>query len=142
MDGWPNEKQHVNPCILPYYHFRDKLAVQDGLLFRGELRVIPASLCSSMKVRIHSSYLGIEGCLHHTQEALFWAGMNGDIKEYISTCDLCHHYGKQQQPESLQQTEVNDRPWQKVGLDLFHLNCQIYIVTVDYYSRGPRWPSG
>ena len=69
MEGWSNKKQHVNPCILPYYHFRDELAVQDGLASRGERIVIPSSL-HSMKARIHTSHLRIEGCLRHAQEAL------------------------------------------------------------------------
>ena len=131
MEGWPNEKQHVSPCILPYYHFRDELVVQDGLIFCGGHVIIPAKLRSSMKARIHTSNIGIEGCLLQAQEALFWPPMNGDIKEYMSTCELYHHYDVQQQPEPLQPTEVNDRPWEKVGLDLSHRNGQNYMVTVE-----------
>ena len=86
-----------------------------------------------MKLRIHTSHLGIEGCLHHTREALFWLGMSGDIKKYISTCEICQHYDVQQPPETLLPTEITGRPWQKVGLDLF--NGQDYMVTVDYHSN-------
>ena len=135
MEGWPNEKQHVNPCIFAYYHFRDELTVQDGLIFRGERVVIPASLRTSMKQRIHTSHLGIEGCLRRAREALFWPGMSGDIKEYISTCEICRRYDVQQQPETLLPTEISDRPWQKIGVDLFYFNGQDYMVTVDYYSN-------
>ena len=135
MEGWPNDKQQVNPCIFAYYHFLDELTVQDGLIFRGERVVIPASLRTSMKLRIHTSHLGIEGCLRRAREALFWPGMSGDIKEYISTCEICQRYDVQQQPETLLTTEITDRPWQKVGLDLFYFNGQDYMVTVDYYSN-------
>ena len=135
MEGWPNDKQQVNPCIFAYYHFRDELTVQGGLIFRGERVVIPASLRTSMKLRIHTSHLGIEGCLRRAWEALFWPGMSGDIKEYISTCEICQRYDVQQQPETLLPTEITDRPWQKVGLDLFYFNGQDYMVTVDYYSN-------
>ena len=135
MEGWPNDKQQVNPCIFAYYHFRDDLTVQDGLIFCGERVVIPASLRTCMKLRIHTSHLGIEGCLRCAREALFWPGMSGDIKEYISTCEICQHYDLQQQPETLLPTGITDRPWQKVGLDLFYFNGQDYMVTVDYYSN-------
>ena len=30
--------------------------------------------------------------------------------------------------------EIPDRPWQKVGTDLFTVDNKQYLVTVDYYS--------
>ena len=88
-----------------------------------------------MKLRIHTSHLGIEGCLHCAWEALFWPGMSGDIKEHISTCEICQCYHAQQQPQTLLPTEITDRPWQKVGLDRFYFNGQNYMVTMYYYSN-------
>ena len=29
-------------------------------------------------------------------------------------------------------------PWQKIGVDLFHLNGATYRVAVDYFSKSPR----
>ena len=31
--------------------------------------------------------------------------------------------------------EIPDRPWSKVGTDLFMYNNQIYITAVDYFSN-------
>ena len=30
---------------------------------------------------------------------------------------------------------VPDRPWEKVGTDLFTISCRDYLVTVDYFSN-------
>ena len=35
QQGWPHKCDVPHPAM-PYYHFRDELAVTDGLLFRGE----------------------------------------------------------------------------------------------------------
>lgn len=32
-------------------------------------------------------------------------------------------------------TELPDRPWQRVGTDLFELGGKIYLLAVDYFSR-------
>ena len=73
--------------------------------------------------------------MRRAREALFWPGMSDDIKEYISTCEICQHYDVQQQPETLLPPEITDRPWQKVGLDLFFNGQDYTMVTMDYYSN-------
>jgi len=62
QQGWP-EKSSVPPPALPYYNFRDEMAVTDGLVFRGERLVIPQSMRQQIKKDIHIGHGGIEGCL-------------------------------------------------------------------------------
>ena len=54
-------------------------SVQDGIIFRGERAVIPAELRNVLKEKIHSSHLGIEGCLRRAREAIYWPNMNADM---------------------------------------------------------------
>ena len=65
------------------------LSVQDGIIFRGERAVIPAELRKVLKEKIHSSHLGIEGCLRRACEAIYWPNMNSDMNDYISKCSVC-----------------------------------------------------
>ena len=34
--GWPDTKEEVPPCVQGYFHFRDELSVQDGLVLKSE----------------------------------------------------------------------------------------------------------
>ena len=135
MNGWPEEKHLLPSEILVYFHCRDELTVQDGLIFRGDRVVIPTSLRQETKEAIHSSHVGIEGSLRRARECVYWPGMNADVKDYISKCETCRAEGKSQSKETLMSHEIAGRPWEKVGLDLFDLRNQTFLVTVDYFSN-------
>ena len=36
QEGWPQEKSALPVVISPYFNMRDKMSVQDGLIFKGE----------------------------------------------------------------------------------------------------------
>ena len=58
-----------------------------------------------------------------------------DIRYYISACDVCRTYETANQRETLMSHDIPDRPWAKIGEDLFSNNGNDYLVTVDFYSN-------
>ena len=61
--GWPEKKCSVKESVLAYYDTRDELTVQDSLVFKRPLLVIPGSLRKEMMELVHETHIGIEGCL-------------------------------------------------------------------------------
>ena len=129
---------------VPYFQCRDELSVtygivfhgeRYGLVFHGERVVTPTDLQQMVKERVHSSHLGIEGCLRRARECLFWPNMNADLKAYISACSICRSRETSQQRETLVHHGVPDRPWAKVGTDLFSISDTSYLIVVDYYTK-------
>ena len=135
LNGWPETRDFLPEQVTPYFGYRDELAVQNGLIFRGGQVVIPQKLRQDMKVKIHSSHLGTDGCLRRARESLFWPNMSSEIKHYIATCDICRTYENSQQKETLMPHELPSRPWERVGTDLFSWNKKDFLVTVDYLSN-------
>ena len=135
MHGWPDQKSDVPPNLIPYYGMRDELTTQNGLVFKGEQIVIPIGLRADMKKAVHSSHIGIEGCLRRARECLFWPGMSSELKQYISTCETCRMFEIAPAKETLMSHDVPDRPWQKVGIDLLTHKSIDYVITVDYFSN-------
>jgi hypothetical protein len=76
QQGWPNRKYNVPPSAMIYFDVRDELTVQNGLIFKEERVVIPTSLRLDMIKRIHTSHIGVEGCLCRARDSLYWPGMN------------------------------------------------------------------
>jgi len=51
--------------------------------------------------------------------------MSSKIQQFIETCDVCRSYDKRQPKEILISTEVPDRPWAKVGIDLYRSDPEV-----------------
>ena len=135
LHGWPESKVKVHTLLTPYFSSKDELSLQDGFIFKGERVIIPESLRGIIKEKIHSSHLGIEGCLRRACECIYWPNMTSDMRQYISSCETCRKYETSQGKETLMSHEVPDRMWQKVGTDLFQMDDKDFLLTVDYYSN-------
>ena len=84
--------------------------------------------------RIHMSHMGVEGCLRRARECVRWPAMSSEVKDFILKCDICRSVDNKQQKETLISHDVPDRPWTKVGVDLFTFNQTNYLIIVDYFS--------
>ena len=109
--GWPEHRSNVPSIISPYFNMRDEMSIQDGLIFKGERVVVPRASRSELLRRIHSSHLGVNGCLNRACECLYWPGMTADIKNYVSTCEACREYERGQVKETMMSPETPNRPW-------------------------------
>ena len=86
---------------------RDKLSIQDGLIFKGKRVVVPRASRSELLKRIHSSRLGVNGCLNRACECVYWHGMTADIKNHVSTCEACREHERSQAKEMMMSPEMS-----------------------------------
>ena len=45
--------------------------------------IVSVALRPLMVKKVHSSYIGIEGCLRKARDVLFWPSMSAEIKDSI-----------------------------------------------------------
>ena len=148
---WPKQWEEAPMSAHPYFTVRNELSIQDGLLFKGDRVVVPASLHSDMLRLLHASHIGMEGCIQTCYacfmppilewkdaftelESFYWPGMNAHVRDFVSKCSICLSFKPEQCRKPLQPHEVPERPWSKVGTDLFSCSQRNYLITVDYYS--------
>ena len=103
--------------------------------FRAERLVIPHALRFQTMKQLHSSHVGINGCLRRAHEYLFWPRMSAEIKKYITQCEICSQYSAKQAKETQMCHEPTDRPREKVAVDIWNLDNKDYLITVDYFSN-------
>mgnify|MGYP001557088947 CR=1 FL=1 len=138
MTGWPSSKDEVKHIILPYWNFRDELTVKDGLLMKLDRVIIPRSMRKSILQKIHIAHFGIEKCKNRARSAVYWPGINNQIKDMIEQCGPCQRYQRSQQKETLMPLDVPERPWQCISADYFYFNGSDYLLLVDNYSKWPE----
>ena len=114
---------------------RDVLTVQNELVFKGQLLVVPATLLKELIAMGHSSHISIERRIRRAQDTLYWPHMATELREYISKCDVCLAHRNGQAKEPLLQHEVVARPWSKVAADLCELDNRTLLDISDYYSN-------
>ena len=136
--GWPGYKSDTPISTRQYWPIRDELHVVEGLVFRGEKLVIPASMRGEMLIKLHESHLGMEKCKARARSIMYWPGMGRDIEETISRCLTCAKYKPANPREPLIPHEIPQRPWSKLGMDIFTFRGKDYLLVVDYYSKFPE----
>ncbi|KAK7108980.1 hypothetical protein V1264_013102 [Littorina saxatilis] len=135
VTGWPDTLQEVPPAIRTFWHFRDELAIEDGLILKGQRLLIPESQREDIMEQLHYGHQGIEKTRLRARESVFWPGINKDIEQRTKSCPICQEHKPSQSPESLMPHEVPSRPWETLGTDLFRLHGYEYLLLTDYYSK-------
>ncbi|UYV80797.1 hypothetical protein LAZ67_19001756 [Cordylochernes scorpioides] len=134
--GWPDKKK-MSQALLSYWHVKDELGVQNGLLMRGCRLVIPASIKLEILDKLHAGHFGITKTRLRTRETVWWPGISEEIAETVRKCSVCIQEAVSKH-EPLIPTNFPTRPWQKIGMDLFKFENKWYLVVIDYYSRFPE----
>ena len=112
--------------------------IAEGLIFKGERVVIPLKMRAEMLSKIHESHWGMEKCKARARTIMYWPGMANDIDDYVSKCPTCAKFKAKNPREPLVPHEVPQRPWAKLGTDIFEFAGKPHLVVVDYFSKYPE----
>ena len=88
-----------------------------------------------MKTRLHSAHLGFDSMMRRVHGTIFWPGMAAEIKQLVQNCEQCEQLKPKNQNETLRQQSDGNRPWDKIGTDLFEIKGKNYLLVIDYYSN-------
>ena len=135
QNGWPDRADQLAEHLRPFFSFRDELIIEDNLLFKGSRLYVPAESRADVLQRVHSSHLGLQGCLRRARESIFWPNMTADITKMATNCAVCARVQNEQAKELIMAHEIPDRPWQRIACDLFQYQSIDYLITVDYFSN-------
>ena len=105
--------------------------------------VIPKAWKCTVLMEAHDK-LGHQGATHTyclIKCQYYWKGMNKDIRTYIANCTLCGREKAKVQSYPLQMTEIPERPFDKIAIDLVTENetstsANKHILTIIDHLSG------
>ncbi len=139
MNGWPDSRAEcpTHSEFLHYWNYRDELSVHNGIILKGTRIVIPKKLRPEVLNQIHYAHQGIEKCKLRAKGSVFWPTINQDIEQMVKECATCQRHQNANQREPLTPHDVPQRPWSVLGVDLFQIEENHYLLVADYYSKFP-----
>lgn len=133
---WPCRRD-LNNEVKPFYPFRHQFTFEDDLLMFTARILVPTSCRSEILRLLHEGHFGIEKTQARAKETLWWPGMMKEIEEKVKSCHLCIE-GSTNRKMPLKPTELPERPWQRIAMDLFYQKGQWWLIVTDYFSRYPE----
>src|SRR5215471_19348643 len=135
MSNMCDESTHVNSYILMYIR-----VLQLCIPYVPIVRDIILSESHASK---YAALLGIVKTIEMVRRNFYWCGLNKDVHEYVSACDICQRtkLSKQKQPGLLQSLTIPQRNWEQVtmdfvtGLPLTARHFDTVLVIVDKLSK-------
>ena len=105
-------------------------------MFVGEKLTVPSALRAEILIKLHlDRHLGMDKCKAKARECLYRPNMSADIEDTVNKCATCATFKRQNIKEPMIPHPVPDRPWLKLGADIFEFKGRDYLLVVDYFSK-------
>ena len=103
QEGWPQKKATTEKDE-EFRKVADFLSVEHGCLLYGNIVVIPQSLRKQIIDILQTSHFGMEKMKHLACTAIYWLGLDFNIKEQCRNCTSCGEH--QNKPP-----KMKNHPW-------------------------------
>ena len=142
-------KAGLNPKSLPFNHpsrafsnVFERLSLFDSqedtlLLLDASRLVVPAAERGNILKMLHVPHNGVVKTRKAAQALYYWPAINNDIKMMIVECAACQERLPSHAAEPLKEPEACMEPMAAVGVDLFQIAGQHWLVMIDRYSGYP-----
>lgn len=135
VSGWPAYKEDVKLAAREFYGVKGELSVVDGLLVRDSRIIIPYNMRKTILDAIHEGHRGLTKCRQFANQCVWWPGISRDLNDKIASCRYCIEKLPANKREPMIPSELPDRPFQKVGVDIGDVKGEHYLIFIDYYTR-------
>ena len=137
MVGWPEGIKKLPADLRAYWSFRHELAIEAGVVFKGRQILIPQTMQNDILHQLHQGHQGIVKTQQLARDSVYWPKINEQIENQCKKCDACQLHQQPNVKQPLIPHSMPDYPWQSIATDLFEIDGQAFLLTVDRYSKYP-----
>ena len=132
--GFPMSRDKLPEELRKYWPVRDRLSLRNSLIMMGDRIVIPSAYRKSILNTLHSAHQGVSSMASRAKNAVYWPGIDADIRNKRYTCHTCNEIAPSNSKEPLVLSPSPLYPFQQICLDYFELGHHCYLVCVDRFS--------
>ena len=135
-NGFPESSTKCPETIHPYFSFRDELSVCNGIILRGNNRIVVPESQRSQAINIlyNKAHLDLSKALERACMYMYWLGISDAIKDSVLACKACLTFSTKQQCEPYI-SDVTTKPWSHLSLDNFDFQGQHFIMVLDISTK-------
>ena len=111
IDGWLEDTSEVPKHLRKHFTHASILAVEDGLILKGEALLIPESVQDQVLHQLHDGHQGIAKTNLQAKNVVYWPGMTKDIEKMITSCTTCQRFQAKQCDTPLEKHPRPNCPW-------------------------------
>ena len=89
LHGWPGRERDIAHPLRSFFAARLGLSVADGCVYYNTRLVIPASMQAEVLRTLHDGHQGITKCRARARSAVWWPGLDAQIADMVSNCEVC-----------------------------------------------------
>ena len=132
--GFPTSRDLLREDVRVYWGVRDRLSLLNGMVMMGDRIVIPATHRRSVLNSLHAAHQGASSMLSRARGAIYWPGIDADIRNRRYTCQKCNESAPSNSKEPLCPSPSPSYPYQQICLDFFNVGHHAYLACVDRFS--------
>ena len=82
---------------------------------------------------LHQGHRGIVEMKLRAQSSMYQIELKKETEDHVMRCEPCQNVNRSQQKESAIPILIPNRPWNKLGVDIFSQGGKWYLLIADYY---------
>ena len=111
-----NDWKNCSIKELPYKRNRQILCIENGILLKGTVPVIPEVLRNQVMQSAHSTHSGVMATNLLRKKEAWWPQFTSDVENMIRQCPVCCET-KPKKQDALDKWPEEDGAWKRVHMD-------------------------
>lgn len=130
VEGFPEHKHELDPCISEYWNVRENLTISDdGFILNGTRLLIPKALRHKTLEDLHSSHKGIDLTKARARLTVYWPQIDNQVEQHCRNCTQCQYDRPSQPAEPQIHYPPPERCFEYMSMDFGELQGKKYLIT-------------
>ena len=113
-----------------------KYMLDNGIIFKGQMILIPKSLQTKILQELHHTHPGITRMKQLARRYCYWRGIDRDIEKTVRSCKCCLEVQNKPPKVPLHQWQEPDDNWERIHVDYAGpFQAHYFLIVIDAKSK-------